>query len=132
MENWLVSGIILILILAVIVFFTLGSKSKFTQKDKTFFSNQWRKILSEKNQQVAIMEADKILDLVLRKKGYKGPLGAKLKKHGKLFSDLDGIWKAHKLRNRIAHEINISLTPREFRAALNSFQKALNDLKALN
>ena len=76
-----------------------------------------------------IIEADKLLDFALKKYGYSGSLGEKLKKAGKLFSDENGVWVAHKMRNKLAHEINFQPSEFEFRSALESFRRALLDLK---
>ncbi|PIQ78191.1 hypothetical protein COV82_01695 [Candidatus Peregrinibacteria bacterium CG11_big_fil_rev_8_21_14_0_20_46_8] len=76
----------------------------------------------------SIIEADKLLAYVLRKKGYVGTLGEMMKKARPLFSDNNGIWRAHKLRNRIAHEVDHEVRPREAMQALSSFKRALCDL----
>ena len=51
-----------------------------------------------------------------------------MKKAGQLFSDRNGIWSAHKLRNRIAHELDVKVSEKETRTALTQFKKALRDL----
>lgn len=76
----------------------------------------------------AVLEADKILDEALKLKGFQGSMGEKLKQAGGLFTDQDGVWAAHKLRNRLAHELNVTLEKGEGRAALGHFKQALKDL----
>ena len=82
-----------------------------------------------KNPKNDIIEADKLLDFALGKYGYTGSLGEKMRKARKLFSDENGVWIAHKMRNKLAHEINFEPSEFEFRAALENFRKALLDLK---
>ncbi|MCF7836560.1 hypothetical protein K9N08_02175 [Candidatus Gracilibacteria bacterium] len=82
-----------------------------------------------KNLKSDIIEADKLLDFVLEKYGYSGSLGEKLKKAERLFTDKNGVWVAHKMRNKLAHEINYRPSEFEFRLALENFRKALLDLK---
>ena len=68
-------------------------------------------------------------DFALEKYGYTGNLGDKLKQAEKVFSDINGVWLAHKMRNKFAHKINFQPSELEFRTALESFRKALLDLK---
>lgn len=75
-----------------------------------------------------ILEADKVLDQALHLLGYQGSLGEKLRLAGPRFSDLNGLWSAHKLRNKIAHEVGVNVGEREASVALRSFRKALSDL----
>lgn len=98
--------------------------------DQKFFQEQWQKILaqSENNPHQAILNADKLIDKSLELKGYRGTLGEKLKASDKLFSDINGLWSAHKLRNTIAHEIDHNVSKDQAKAALRAFKKALRDL----
>jgi transposase len=47
------------------------------------------------------------------------------------FKDRNGLWTAHKLRNRIAHETDVVVGYNEARYALASYKKALKDLGAI-
>jgi hypothetical protein len=107
-----------------------SKKKKWSKSDTDFFSKQWRFITEKKQTDPlhAIMDADKLIDKALSKKGYQGSLGEKLKKAKSLFSDNNGLWQAHKLRNQIAHELDIKLKPQQVESALRSFRKALQDL----
>jgi hypothetical protein len=81
---------------------------------------------------MAVLNADKLVEQAMREKGMKGQtMGEKLKNSPKSFSDINGLWNAHKLRNRIAHEPNIEVKYEETRAALMQFRKALKDLGAI-
>lgn len=113
------------------VFFSFGRKGKMSGKDLKYIRGHWDRILeiSEENPKGAILDADKLLDYALKTKGFKGSLGEKLKKHGACFSDLNGIWAAHKLRNRVAHELG-DVRKAEVKSALRSFKKGLEDLGA--
>ncbi len=72
----------------------------------------------------SVLEGDKLLDLLLSKKGYKGPLGEKLKKAGKRFSNIQDLWDAHKVRNRIAHELDVKVEPRIASRCVAAYKKA--------
>ena len=114
------------------VFFLLliaRKKKRLTADEEAFVRNQWRMVGKGQNPKNDIIEADKLLDFVLEKYGFTGSLGEKLKQAGGLFSDLNGVWVAHKMRNKFAHELDYQPSELEFRAALESFRKAISDLK---
>lgn len=75
-----------------------------------------------------ILEFDKILDQCLLKKGLFGTLGDKMKRYNKYFLNKDAVWKAHKLRNKLAHEIDYHLTEKEFFIAEMSYRKEIEAL----
>lgn len=60
-----------------------------------------------------LMEADALLDEVLGMLGYRGTHADKLKRAGPYILQLNDVWRAHRLRNRIAHEAGVSLSQRE-------------------
>ncbi len=121
----------LVVIASAVFFGVLISKRKhkLSKGEEDFVRNQWRMIGKGQNPKNDILEADKLLDFILEKYGYSGSLGEKLKKAERLFSDVNGVWLAHKMRNKFAHEINYQPSEFEFRAALENFRKALIDLK---
>lgn len=80
---------------------------------------------------IAILNADRLLDEALRERGIAGEtLGERMKNGKDLFSDRQGVWEAHKLRNRIAHE-EIKVSARDAHSAMSKFKTALKDLGAL-
>ena len=72
----------------------------------------------------AVLEGDKLLDLLLRKRGYRGTLGEKLKKAGRDFPHIQDLWDAHKLRNQLAHELNVKIEPRDAKRSIMAYKKA--------
>lgn len=86
----------------------------------------------EGTQQLAILNADKLLDKALKATGYRGEaMGERMSSASRAFTKRDAVWAAHKLRNRIAHEDTVKLNPQLTRRALASFKHALKDLGAL-
>ena len=80
----------------------------------------------------AINEADKLLDHVMKQVGYPGDkMSDRLKLAGPRFTDRNNVWRAHKLRNALAHEIGFDLVPSQAKEALADFEQALKDLGAL-
>lgn len=81
---------------------------------------------------LSVLNADKLVDQALRELGVKGQtMGERMKNSASRFSDRNGIWEAHKLRNVIAHESEAVVTYEEARRALYFFRKALKDLGAI-
>lgn len=123
------------LTIAVVIFIGLilwanNKRRTFSENQQKAFKKHWEEILIEKvkNPKNAILEADKLLDEAFKIKGYSGSLGEKLKCAEKCFSKIDEIWNAHKLRNRIAHELSIEITPYQTDRALRDFKRALEEL----
>ena len=83
---------------------------------------------------VALIEADKILDDALKAGGFKGEnLGERLKKITEAqLPNLDQIWEAHKLRNRIVHETDFKLNRDTAERALGVYEKAFKDFGLLD
>jgi hypothetical protein len=81
---------------------------------------------------MAVLNADKLLDMALKEKGIRGEtMGERMKNAGDIFRDKNGVWSAHKLRNRIAHESDAVVGYNDARYALACFKKALKDLGAI-
>ncbi len=90
---------------------------------------EWKKLIRQKDYKHSILEADKLLDYALTKMGYKGSLGGKLKKAPTLFSNINDVWAAHKIRNNIAHKINYKVNENTYKRTMLQFKQAFKDLK---
>ncbi|OYX43204.1 hypothetical protein B7Y94_02030 [Candidatus Saccharibacteria bacterium 32-49-12] len=87
---------------------------------------------SADSRHMAIVEADKLLDMALRETGSRGKtMGERMKNRQGVWSNANAIWAAHKLRNQIAHEEQVNVSEDILRRALASFKRALRDLEAL-
>lgn len=125
--NTFITIITLVLLIFIgLIFWTQSKRNKISEKDQKRIQKHWKNLPT--NAKNAILEADKILDEGLKLRGYKGSLGEKLKKAGPLFTNQNNVWSAHKLRNRIAHELNITISAGESKRALGQFRQALKDL----
>ena len=81
---------------------------------------------------VTIIEADKLLDKAMMEMGIPGKtMGDRLKRAGSRFSNLNAVWRAHKLRNAIAHESGFEVGHKQAANALEIFKQALKDLGAV-
>lgn len=127
----LIAFVVLDLILAVWILLRRFRSKKFRREELQYIQAHWIRIIDafEAHPKQGIMDADKLLDYALERKGFVGTLGEKLKKAGPRFSDLNGVWQAHKLRNQVAHELG-DIHLNEARRALGFFKQGLNDLGA--
>ncbi|MDP3792128.1 MAG: hypothetical protein Q8Q89_00120 [bacterium] len=78
----------------------------------------------------AIIEADKLVDDLLKQGGYLGDtMGERLMniEKGQLLS-LQGLWEAHKIRNKLVHDTNYFLRYTEARQAIKFYEEALKEL----
>ncbi|MFH0770723.1 MAG: hypothetical protein V1926_05105 [Candidatus Peregrinibacteria bacterium] len=75
-----------------------------------------------------VTEADSIFTEALQRLGYRGSTGEKLKACGPRIADIDAVWRAHKLRNRIAHEVGVQISDAEAVEAMRAFRKAIDRL----
>lgn len=89
----------------------------------------WKRIIQQGDHRHAVMDADNLLDQTLQRMGYRGNLGNKLKKAEHLFSNINKVWSAHKIRNNIAHQINFSIEDKTYHSAMLAFKQAFKDLK---
>ena len=81
----------------------------------------------------AVIEADKLVDETLKGSGFSGDtMGDRLMniQPGQL-TTLQGLWEAHKIRNRLVHDVNYFLRYTEAKRAVSLYEKTLGELQAL-
>ena len=78
----------------------------------------------------AVNRADKLLDFTLSKLSAGQTLGERIKFSKDLFSTVvyDKVWKAHKVRNAMAHELNYDPPHFITKEALDGFKEGFCDL----
>jgi hypothetical protein len=108
--------------------------------DKAEIRTRWETIMAVSNTgasglKSSLNEADKLLDHVMKSLGFPGEtMGERLKHSRTRFSDhdtYDAVWRAHKLRNALAHEIGFDLVPSQAKEALRDFERGLKDIGGL-
>ena len=98
--------------------------------------SRWEEILrhvdsaKEAEWKFAIIEADKFVDDLLKSAGYLGDsMGERLMSIEKgQIANLDGLWEAHKIRNKLVHDINYFLRQAEARKAIQLYENVLREL----
>ncbi|MFH1173364.1 MAG: hypothetical protein V1692_02450 [bacterium] len=137
---------LILIILTALVFLTCliwFVKKKFRSSelyslDKEEIKKRWQELeelLSRKgelNYKMAVLEADKLLDHVLKDMRFGGSsLGERLKVACYKYPNLKKVWAWHKIRNLLVHEADYHLRENEARKAIAGFKAALKELGVL-
>lgn len=110
------------------------TKTRRTHLDPKLVHARWTTILDLSSQggaglRQSIMEADKLLDYVLKGKGFAGETMAdRLRSAGPKLSRRNAVWSAHKLRNVFAHEVDADVVASQVKDALKNYERAIRDL----
>ena len=127
MEFFLLFFLVTLILLLVAVI--RAQKKKLSPLAIAQLEDQWEALLLEHDPRNQILNADILVDMTMKAAGYQGrSLGERLKTYPQAFSDINGLWWAHKLRNTLAHELSYGLNDKEVHKAMKKFAKALNDL----
>lgn len=114
-------GLIIMGAIYVIVF--RGKKLTDSQRKK--MHKKLKSIARYEHEEKQIFGFDKLLEHIMQLRGYQGSLGSVMKKNAAVFSDIQGLWFAHKIRNKLAHEIDFQLSPRDAKKVITIFQKEI-------
>lgn len=127
-----------VLIVAAIVFVIVTGGFSFRKHalDTQKYRSRWLSIEQQLKKaepatyQLCVLNADKLLDHALRELGTKGQTMGERMKVTK-WTNAHAVWGAHKLRNQIAHEADVSIGYDEARRALAGFKQGLKDVGAI-
>lgn len=131
--------LVAILIVAVIgvVYLALATKRR-PILDQARYQAHWLEIEHSINRdssatwQLAIMNADKLLDHALRERHFSGKtMGERMKSAQATWKNANHVWSAHKIRNQLAHETNAQVSYDITLRALASYKQGLKDLGAI-
>jgi hypothetical protein len=83
----------------------------------------------ESNLKLAVIEADKVMDEILKRSGFAGETMADRLKglNTAQLSNLQQVWEAHKLRNRIVHEPDFEVSKKEAEYAVSIYGRAFQE-----
>ncbi len=145
---WILAGLFLVAIVVVVirtnsVAAELNASVKPTKVEDVLVPQKnaaWQRVmeLSESDNpsewKLAIIEADAMLDRMLKGMGYPGDtVGDRLKAIERSdFTSLDDAWEAHKVRNRIAHEGgDFLITGRETRRVILMYKRVFEEFRLI-
>ncbi len=118
---------------------TLLDKTDLPEGPQRISLEGWQSVLDklnsgdEANFKLAVIEADKLFDDLLKRSGYQGDdMGERLRQiTPEQLSNIDEVWQAHKMRNRLVHEPDFQLREHEAKRIIEIYQKAFQNLEAL-
>lgn len=128
-----------VLLVAVVgVVYLVFAMKRSPQLDQSRYQAHWLEIehsIQEDNTaswQLAIINADKLLDQALRDRQVKGKtMGERMKAAQSTWHNANHIWSAHKIRNQLAHETDARVTHDITLRALSAYRQGLKDLGAI-
>lgn len=91
----------------------------------------WLQKGSEIELRHAVMEADKLVDHLLKSYGYSGETFADRLRSAEKSLDRDtyqSLWAGHKVRNQLAHEHNAYISTEELKRAVNNLLKYIRQV----
>lgn len=95
-------------------------------------SERWEQI-RQQPANLAVIEADKLTDTVLKKGRIEGnSMADRIRKTERLVrrDTYQGLWDAHKLRNSLVHDMDMDIGPRQANEALSKMKRYLVELGA--
>ncbi len=110
------------------------------QETKRTENPRWHYILTliespnESDWRVAIIEADTLMEEILRNKGFSGETASELLEGARMggYPSIQNAWDAHLVRNQIAHAgSEFPLTQAQGRRVIKMYQSFFEDLKAI-
>ncbi len=133
---FLLIGVLLVAVVGV-MYLMIGAKSG-TKLSVERYQSKWLAIENglERNNpaswQLAVLNADKLLDQALRERRFKGAtMGERMKSAQKTWKHPNHVWTAHKIRNQLAHETDAKVSYEIASRSLAAFKQGLKDLGAI-
>lgn len=140
------AGLIIVLAAGLVLLFFIGGAKKpkrrsgyhthtthKTDLNPQFVKDRWTDITAQtktpNGAKNALIDADKLLDYVLKGRGYRGEtMAERLKKAQSSLSNSQAVWSAHKLRNAVVHDVGHDIVVVQVQRAVEDLGQAINDL----
>lgn len=129
--------LLLIFAAAVVLIFLMSYVSRNSRGlDKQYYSARWGKVeetfaLGESGMRLAVIDGDKLVDHALKKSRVAGETMGDRLKNVNYLKNIDNLWTAHKLRNKLVHAPDSKPKKNEMKNALSAYRKTLKELGAL-
>lgn len=127
-----VSVIVVVVFTLVVIYFGFSKKEAWKSDVESKLGKLIARSSEENvNWQMLIMEADKLLNYVFKNKRILGETMGERLKNAKVFFDkqlYNQIWKAHKTRNKLAHEMNVNISDKQLLFDFEVFKKAIREM----
>ena len=117
---------VLFVLLVAFVLFSFRRKKGLTSHQKAQIQQHWLRAISQPDLHRRILDGDAVVAELLTMLGYQGSMADKLKRAESFIPDINAVWAAHKLRNRIAHEMGASINQNEADRAMHAFERVIH------
>ena len=128
-------SILAVLALGLFLLFLISRRRNLTTGERNKVYRKWQELKeleSQRRYKEAIMDADKLFDFVLKSMNVKGvTMGERLISAEKMLDNYHDIWEAHKIRNRLVHEVDFKADSRKAEIALKAFGRGIKYLKVM-
>lgn len=112
--------------LAFVLWASLRRRTKIPARVKAHLRERWEHAIDLPDPAHRVLEAEKVCDAVLKALDYHGTFAEKLQAAGPRLAHLDDLWNAHRLRNRIAHEMGAHVSDAQSLRALQAFATVIH------
>ncbi len=126
-----------IAIMGVVTVFRSLQRSSLDGLDRKKLQAMWTEIEKTSDHgimgaKLAVIEADKLLDTILRKMHFPGEtMGERLKTAAYRYPNISQVWGAHKLRNQLVHDSTFEISIKQAKRAVNDFYQAIKTLNVM-
>ena len=120
--------LLLTIILLVVLYFFFRKKNPLSPKERNNFVIILNKTIKWKDKRHTIIDLDILFDKILKSYGYKWSLWEKMRKIKDWFVNTNNIWYAHKIRNKLVHEIWYQVADREYKKIINYYWVEISNL----
>ena len=120
--------LLLIIVIACIIYFALLNKNKINSKLRKKYKDKLKKILSQDDIRHKVIDLDSLLSKLFWTLWYNWSMWAKMKKIWNGFVNTDNIWYAHKVRNKLVHEIDFKLSEKESKNIISYYKTEFNKI----
>lgn len=122
-------GLIAVAIVVLAGVFVLQHRRKTLSKGvRAQLLREWRHMEQLQDPVRRLLEAEKVFEHLLAVWGFTGTFADKLRSAGARFGNVQSLWDAHKLRNRIAHEAGFLPSDVQCRQAVSAYAQALRTI----
>lgn len=123
------------LVVGIVLLFFISKRKNLTEGQRNKVRNKWQELKELEKQgryKEAIMDADKLFDFVLKTMNIRGDtMGKRLINAEKILDNYNDIWEAHKIRNKLVHEVDFKADSMKTRIVLRAFEKSIEHLKIM-
>lgn len=126
----LVAGLV-----AIVLLMTYAAR-KSSGINKDYYRKRWSQIEQtatngDSGLRMAVIDGDKLVDQALKARRVRGDTMGERMKQASYMKSINGLWTAHKLRNKLVHEPDFKLKKSTATSALSAYKRSLKELGAL-